>query len=66
MVNFTELRVWGVLRRIAKAMERANELELHRQEIEYAPLKDAGSPVPRKAVFSRPTAKEWNEKERTR
>jgi hypothetical protein len=49
---FTELRTLAVLRRIAKAMERANELELHRQEIEHPPLKE-GRPEPRKAVFSK-------------
>jgi hypothetical protein len=54
--RFALLRVVAVLRRIAKAMERANELELHRQQIEHPPLKEGGST--RKFVFSRPEKKE--------
>jgi hypothetical protein len=55
----TELRALATLRRIAVAMERANQLEEKRQEIDYAPLRDAGKPV-RKSVISRPSPGEWN------
>jgi hypothetical protein len=60
MVKFTELRTLATLRRIAKAMERANQLEERRQEVEYATIKESG-PI-RKMVFSRPTTEDWNEK----
>lgn len=75
--RLTELRVLATLRRMAKAMERANQLEEHRQEMEYPRgsgwLFGMDAPVcknppreanPRRTVFSRPTAEEWNEKER--
>ena len=60
MVKFTELRTLATLRRIAKAMERANELEERRQEIEYATIREAGPS--KKMVFSRPTVEDWNQK----
>jgi hypothetical protein len=46
-------------------MERANQLEERRQEIEYAPLRDAGKPRI-KTVISTPRADEWNERRRQR
>jgi hypothetical protein len=62
IAKFTELRVLVTLRRIAKAMERANELELHRQQMEYPPIKDSPD-VPKKVSISRPSVNEWNERE---
>lgn len=50
--KWSELRVFSLLRRIAVALERANELELHRQDIEHPPLKE-GPVSPKKAVFSK-------------
>lgn len=62
-INWTELRTLATLRRIAKSMERANELEEYRQQREYPPIPETGPPGPRKTVFSRPTVAEWNDKE---
>lgn len=62
--DFTALRLASSVRRLAKAMERANELELHRQDVEHPPLKDAGKK--KKTVFSRPTIDEWNDKVKDR
>lgn len=62
IAHWTELRVLATLRRIAKAMERANQLEEHRQEIEYPRLRDSGSAPAKKVVFSKPTMDEWNAK----
>lgn len=62
MIRWTELRFLAVLKRIAIAMEEANKLERHRQEIEYAPLKDRGPGPAKTVVISRPTVEEWNKK----
>jgi hypothetical protein len=58
---WAELRVLATLRRIAKAMERANELEMHRQELEYPPLAKAEKPK-RSAEISHPTVQDWNQR----
>jgi hypothetical protein len=58
IAKFTELRVLATLRRIAKAMERANQLEEHRQSIEYPRLRDPGDAPAKKVVFFRPKVEE--------
>jgi hypothetical protein len=55
----------GLLRRIAKALERANELEKFRIERDYPPLA-AAPPAPRMAEISQPTVAQWNERYRSR
>jgi hypothetical protein len=63
IVKWTELRLLATLRRIAKAMERANELELHRQEMEYQALpKSAVDPGRKKVIISHPSAQRWNDR----
>lgn len=61
-LNFSSLRLVASLRGIAKALERANELELNRQQMEYPPIKDAPT-SPKKMVISRPTVGDWNDRE---
>lgn len=61
--HFTELRVLATLRRIARAMEEANRLEKHRQEIEYAQL-PKGEAKTRPSVISHPSVDQWNERRR--
>ncbi len=59
--KLAELRVLATFRRIAKAMEEANRLELHRQEMEYPPTRT--TPAPNKAVvISHPSVDAWNER----
>lgn len=58
---FTELRFLATLRRIARAMEEANRLEKHRQELDYPPIPRADAPV-RKTVISHPTVESWNQR----
>ena len=60
----TELRVLATLRRLAKAMEEANRLERHRQELEYKPLPKTEAPPRPAVVFGHPTVEEWNERAR--
>lgn len=62
MKIFSELRVVAVLRRIAKAMERANQLEEHRQSIEYPRLRDGKDAPEKKVKISRPTVGDWDDK----
>lgn len=54
-----------IARRIAVALERANELELHRQRREFPPLKSDDAP-PKLAEISRPTVDSWNERHEQR
>lgn len=62
-IPWAEMRLLVTLRRLAKALERSNELELHRQEMEYPPLRTGPAPE-KKMTFSKPTIEEWNKKER--
>ncbi len=57
------LRAVALLRRIAKALERANELEQYRIERDYPPVAST-SAAPRMAEVSRPTLEQWNERHR--
>jgi hypothetical protein len=62
ITHWAELRALATLRRIAKAMERANDLELHRQQMEYPPISRAEAPK-RNLDISHPTAQAWNERQ---
>lgn len=57
--TLVELRMVAWLKRIALALERANQLEEHRQDLEFAPV---AYKEPRKAVFSHPSVKDWNKR----
>ena len=56
---FANLRVLATIRRIAKAMERANELEANRQGLEF-PVVMPSHTSARRPVISRPTVEDWN------
>lgn len=63
IIPWSDLRVLACLRRIAKALEWANELEQHRQELEFEPFKekkDTGEN--RKVIISHPTVQRWNDR----
>lgn len=53
LAKWVDLRFLFALRRIAKALERANQLEEHRQEIEYPRLRDPKDAPPKRIVISR-------------
>lgn len=54
-----------LFRRIAVALERANELEEYRLRREFPPLKSESAP-PKFAEISRPTVASWNERHEQR
>lgn len=61
MKTLVELRIVAWLKRIAMALERSNQLEQHRQDLEFPPVTYK---EPKKAVFSHPTIDQWNKKRR--
>ena len=62
---FTDLRSAAMLRRIAKALEAANELERERMSLEFEEYRRKIKPKarnPRMTEVSHPTNREWNER----
>lgn len=57
-----ELRLLSLLRRIAKALERSNELTKERMRYDYPMWKE--KPKPRHAEISVPTVESWNQRYR--
>lgn len=57
---FTILRVVAVLRRVAKALERANQLAETRLECEFPKLALAKTHGPKLVKIDRPSAADWN------
>jgi hypothetical protein len=55
---FPEIRLLAMLRRIAKAIERSNELTQERMKFDYPQWRER--PKPRKAEISVPTVEQWN------
>jgi hypothetical protein len=53
------LRGIACLRRIAKAMERSNDLEQHRQDMEF-PVKMPTKQTIKKLQITHPTSEDWN------
>ncbi len=53
------LRLLATFKRLVAAMEEANRLERHRQELEYPPIPKADAPT-RKTVITYPTPADWN------
>lgn len=62
MKSFVLVRVLLVLRRIAVALESANELEQYRQSMEFRPLKETDTPPARHAIISKPSINRWNDR----
>jgi hypothetical protein len=54
---FPELRIFAMLRRIARALERSNEIEEERVSLELGHLR---TKKPKPAVISQGDPKEWN------
>ncbi len=65
MSIFGVARLFIVLRRIATALERANELAEERMRREFPPLPDLDAPK-KYAEISRPTVASWNERHENR
>ena len=62
---FSDLRALVLLRRIAKALEAANDLERERMCLEFEEYRRKLKPKarnPRMTEVSHPTNKEWNER----
>ena len=61
MITIGDIAAISILKRIAEAMERANELELHRQELEFPPLKTTDPPK-KKFVIDRVSVEDMNKR----
>lgn len=56
---FTQLRIAVLLRRLARSLERQNELAEQRMRLDYPEWRER--PKPRPAEISVPTVAQWNE-----